>query len=84
LSLHARFVPAEASVSKFSVSGESKVVILPLLVSAEEGDATKAAMKVKANNTSNEIIAGTLVNRVKNKRIVRVGQGLIRRIQISL
>jgi hypothetical protein len=37
LSVHAMFVPVCASVSKFSVSGTPRVVILPPLVSADEG-----------------------------------------------
>jgi len=74
LSVHAIPVPVEASVSKFSVNGESNVVMLPLFVSAEEGEAiNEIAVKVRANNASNDINAGILVNLVKNRRILRVG-----------
>jgi len=37
LSAHAMFVPVCASVSKLSVNGEPRVVMLPLLVNADEG-----------------------------------------------
>lgn len=41
LSVHVMPVPVEANVSKFSVRGDSNVVMLPLFVNAEDGDVMK-------------------------------------------
>ena len=51
LSAHAMPVPVEASVSKFSVKGAPSVTMLPLLVSADEGDGmNEIVMKAMASN----------------------------------
>jgi hypothetical protein len=60
LSVQAMPVPVEARVSKFSVRGDSNVVMLPLFVRAEEGEVmkektiTEKANAHKANSSRRE------------------------------
>jgi hypothetical protein len=68
LSVHGFVVPAVASVLKFSVSGEPSVVMLPLLVIADEGRTiTATAIAVTRNK-----------DKSNTRRVAR--KGLIKRI----